>query len=198
MAGSTVNPAVKPSTDNSSQLQRMKQLTKASVIHSLVKFQNINLFSPVVPDFFLLDSNKSITLDVLLVFDMKQDENISRVLIVNDDVSTMLLLQVQIKKCGNYEVFEARNGKEAIEQYLKIKPGYIFMDLNMPVMDGIEATKEIRLLEIDEQDKTRIFAISVSIPDEIRESCITAGMDEMMLFPFRLENVRKLLELNSF
>jgi CheY-like chemotaxis protein len=129
---------------------------------------------------------------------MKQDENLSRVLIVNDDITTMLLLQFQIKKCGNYEIYEACNGKEAIEQYLKVKPGYIFMDLNMPVMNGIEATKQIRLLEIDAQDKTRIFAISVSMPDEIRESCIAAGMDDMMLFPLRLENVRNLFKLNSF
>ena len=131
---------------------------------------------------------------VLFVFDMKEDENLCRVLIVNDDESTMLLLSVMIKKCGNYKIFEARNGKEAIEQYLKVKPGCIFMDLNMPDMDGIEATREIRILGKTEREKTRIFAISMSNPDEIRESCINAGMDEMMIFPFRLENVRSLLE----
>jgi len=124
---------------------------------------------------------------------MIQVENSPRVLIVDDDESILLLLQMQIKKCGNYQIFVARNGLEAIEQYLTINPEYIFMDLNMPVMDGINATKEIRLLEIEEQKKTKIFAISMSMPDEMRDACITAGMDEMMEFPFRLDNVQKLL-----
>jgi CheY-like chemotaxis protein len=125
---------------------------------------------------------------------MKEGKNISRILIVEDDENTMFLLRAQIKKCGNFEIFEARNGKEAIAQYLKVKPECIFMDLNMPVMDGIEATKEIRKLEIDAQNKTKIFAISMSNPDEIRERCIRAGMDEIMLFPYRFENVKSFFE----
>lgn len=124
---------------------------------------------------------------------MDNYEDLSSVLIVDDDENTMLLLHVQIKKCGDYRIFEAQNGREAIELFQKVKPRYVFMDINMPGMDGIEATKEIRRLEKDEQTKTKIFAISVSMPDEVRESCIAAGMDEMMLFPFRLENVRSLL-----
>jgi len=64
----------------------------------------------------------------------------------------------------------------------------------MSVMDGSNATKEIRPLEIDELDKAKIFAISMSMPDDIRETCLTAGMDEMMEFPFRLDTVRRLFE----
>ena len=83
----------------------------------------------------------------------------------------------------------AKNGKIALEMYLNNEFDLILMDINMPVMDGIEATKRIRLSEknnnIAEDDKIIIVALSASSADSESKRCIEAGMNDFIAKPFR-------------
>ena len=68
-----------------------------------------------------------------------------RLLIADDDDVLRDLLGMDLSK--EFEVIEARNGKEAVEKYVELKPDVVLMDIVMPEMDGVQATKEI--LKID-------------------------------------------------
>jgi CheY-like chemotaxis protein len=73
----------------------------------------------------------------------------------------------------NSEVYEARNGLEAIEQYKSISPDLIFMDVQMPELDGIEVTKKIRALEVNKSNHLPILDLTAgALKEEKREvSC---------------------------
>lgn len=64
------------------------------------------------------------------------------VLIVEDDVAVLEVLQMMLSE--NYNVILAKNGKEAIYSYKMYKPDIVIMDIMLPEIDGIEATKEIK------------------------------------------------------
>ncbi|HZL10818.1 MAG TPA: response regulator [Prolixibacteraceae bacterium] len=89
----------------------------------------------------------------------------------------------------------ASDGEEAFNRCQKKKYDLIFMDLHMPVMDGIEATQLIRAFEKESglQHRAIIVAITASELYEKKESCFEAGMDEFMEKPFHKEALRELI-----
>ncbi|MCK8143002.1 response regulator [Flavobacterium sp. I-SCBP12n] len=104
------------------------------------------------------------------------------VLIVEDNKVNMLLLKTIIKNLPlKTTVFEAINGKDAVEQIENINPDIVFMDIQMPVMNGYEATKIIR------QSKTKanvpIIAITAGTEREEKDKCIEAGMNDYIPKP---------------
>ncbi|MCQ4153920.1 MAG: response regulator [Archaeoglobales archaeon] len=64
----------------------------------------------------------------------------TRILIVDDDPSIREIVKIMLK---DYEVIEASNGREAVIIYKNLNPDIVLMDISMPEMDGVEATKEI-------------------------------------------------------
>ena len=101
---------------------------------------------------------------------------------INRKIVTMALDASQAK------IIEAENGQEAVTQFINNKVDIILMDCLMPVMDGFEATVQIRELETDNQH-TLIFALSASASSEIGERSIDAGMDDIMLKPFKFDEL---------
>ncbi len=67
-----------------------------------------------------------------------------KILVVEDNEDNRRILVYRLRKIGDFEIFEARDGLEAVEMTATNTPDLIFMDLKMPVMDGWEATKRIR------------------------------------------------------
>ncbi len=109
------------------------------------------------------------------------------VLIVEDNEVLRRLFLSQLKVIGLVG-HEATNGKEAVETFSKGQYGLILMDVSMPVMDGLEATKLIREAE-KAKKKQRVPIIAVTgISD--RDTCLQAGMDDFMNKPFLLEHLR--------
>ena len=93
-----------------------------------------------------------------------------------------------------YEVItlvdEAQNGVEAVEKMAKNPYDLVFMDVHMPMLDGLEATRTIRRMGIE----TPIIALSAHVSDDDREKSLEAGMQEHLTKPFRPRNLYEALE----
>ena len=102
---------------------------------------------------------------------------------VNVKLATKILGEMGI----NYHV--APNGKEGLEILKKVNPDVVFMDLQMPVMDGYEATKEIRKFS-----DIPIIAMSAHVLEEEQKKCIEAGMNGFIPKPFKANDIIKELQ----
>lgn len=114
-----------------------------------------------------------------------------RVLIVDDALFMRNMLKEILNNSGRYEVIgEAANGQEAIEVYQKLKPQLVTMDIVMPVMDGIEATREI--LKLD--PTARIVMCSALGQEPLVIESIAAGAKDFIVKPFSPDKVVKVLD----
>ncbi len=105
-----------------------------------------------------------------------------RILVV-DDKQTNRRLLVKLLNPLDFEIKEASNGKEAVEIWEHWEPHLIWMDLRMPVMDGYQATKQIKS-QLKGQ-ATAIIAITASTLEEERAVVLSAGCDDFVRKPFR-------------
>ena len=96
----------------------------------------------------------------------------------------------------SHEVIIVNNGLEALEIFKKNKFDVILMDIMMPVMDGLEATIQIRNYEKDKNiiNKTPIIALTANTMDNDREKCISFGMNDFMAKPFDVEKLNQIFE----
>ena len=106
--------------------------------------------------------------------------------IINQKVAVKLLNRF----CENIDVVE--NGRLAVDAVKKNSYDMIFMDLQMPVMDGIEATKEIRKWENENGIHTNIIALTAHAQKSDEEKCFEAGMDDFISKPFKVEELEKI------
>jgi CheY-like chemotaxis protein len=81
----------------------------------------------------------------------------------------------------------ANNGKEAMDKFGSIKYDIILMDIQMPIMDGITATKKIREIEAGTHTHTPIIAITANALSGDKEICLAAGMNEYISKPFQID-----------
>ncbi|PRZ21697.1 PAS domain S-box protein [Flavobacterium granuli] len=105
-----------------------------------------------------------------------------KIMLVEDNKINMLLLKTIIKNLfSEATISEIQNGKDAVDQFETIKPDIIFMDIQMPIMNGYEATREIRNLESGQ--KTPIIAITAGVEKEEKNKCLEAGMNDYISKP---------------
>jgi CheY-like chemotaxis protein len=95
-----------------------------------------------------------------------------RILVVEDNEDNMLLVRFMLEKNG-YEVIEAREGAVGVELAVKEKPDLILMDIQLPDIDGLEATKRIRASEAD--GEVPIIALTSFAMAGDRERALAAG-----------------------
>jgi CheY-like chemotaxis protein len=107
-------------------------------------------------------------------------------LLVEDNVLNQKLIFLNLVKYG-FKIDVANNGLEALEKFKERKYKLILMDLMMPVMDGLEATRQIRFLEAEKGSHTPIVGLTANTYDADREKCLSHGMDEFMTKPFDIE-----------
>ncbi len=114
------------------------------------------------------------------------------ILIVDDEPLNLKLLHVWLQKKGGYTTLEAIDGKQGVEMARAQRPDIILMDKNMPIMDGLEAT---RILKKDESTKAiPIIAISSSVMKGDRETILESGCDDYISKPV---DIYKVLEIVS-
>ena len=111
------------------------------------------------------------------------------ILIVEDNKINMLLIRTLIQQLlPASTLLEATSGTEGIAAFKANKPDLVFMDIQMPDMNGYEATQHIRQAETDR--RTPILALTAGNLKGERERCLAAGMDDFITKPFVLETLQ--------
>nr|WP_321271553.1 PAS domain S-box protein [uncultured Tolumonas sp.] len=115
------------------------------------------------------------------------------VLLVEDLENNAYLATIRLKQIG-HEVEWAKNGLEAIAAYQKGGHDLILMDVMMPVMDGLQATREIRQLEVLQEKHIPIIALTASVMKEDEMKYLEAGMDAIAGKPIDFDQLFSLME----
>jgi PAS domain S-box-containing protein len=119
-------------------------------------------------------------------------ERAGRILLVEDNAVNRQVALQQLRKLG-YAADSVTNGYEAIEQSRQVAYDLIFMDCQMPVMDGFEATKAIRNRESRTGKHVPIVAMTANALARDRNACIAVGMDDYLTKPVGREDLRAIL-----
>ncbi len=106
-----------------------------------------------------------------------------RVLVVDDEKSIRRFLKASLSSKG-YAVFEAENGREALNGIVSARPDVIILDLGLPDMDGVEVARQIR-----QTCKTPIVILSVREDEEDKVAALDAGADDYLTKPFGEEEL---------
>ena len=117
--------------------------------------------------------------------------NVKNILLAEDNQESYEMLSEYLE-AGNYRVVRAHDGKEAIQLAREQRPAIILMDIQMPEMDGLEAT---RLLKADEElCHIPIIALTALAMGGDRERCLEAGVDAYVSKPVSLKKVTEVIE----
>ncbi len=147
---------------------------------------------------FLFECNVRPGRETDILKDARQDrviglipgQPIPRILVVEDKQESRLLLVKSLEQVG-FDVRQAENGKEAVALFKSWSPHFIWMDIRMPVMDGLAATRCIR--ELPGGDGVKIAALTASVMEEERESVLSAGCDEFVHKPYRISMLFRIM-----
>lgn len=115
-----------------------------------------------------------------------------KVLLVEDNPTNQKVAKLLFKKMGISPDL-ALDGREAVESAAEKCYDVIFMDVQMPVMDGLEATRLIRSATDSASHGSRIIAMTANAFSEDREACFAAGMDDYLAKPVTIDGVRAAL-----
>jgi CheY-like chemotaxis protein len=129
--------------------------------------------------------------------EISKEENISqnptgRSILVVEDNQTNLEMIKYLLGIHNHKISVARNGKEAVSQAELIEPELILMDIRMPVMNGLVATKKIR--EISKFSNLPIIALTASAGEDSREECLGVGCTDHISKPIQLSELSYMLK----
>jgi PAS domain S-box-containing protein len=114
------------------------------------------------------------------------------IMVVEDEPINMLLITEVLGKMG-FAVIKATNGKQALELLQQQDPQLIFMDVNMPEMDGFTTTRLIRQLP-EPYSLIPVIALTADAMQGDKEKCIEAGMNDYISKPFKLEEIESVLK----
>ena len=169
-----------------SKLNVVSELGKGSTFYFDVNFE--------VNDESVLGTDNNATDHGLLLKNMGNSElkQNTTILIVDDNSVNIFLSKILVKKIlPNAIIYEAVNGLDAVNKYSEQRPDIILMDVQMPVMNGYEATEAIRKLE-NSGFRTPIIGLTAGVLLGEKEKCIDAGMDEYVSKPVVKETLEKM------
>lgn len=116
----------------------------------------------------------------------------AKILLVEDQISNRKTIEVYLKqKVANVDV--AENGKEAVEMFAKKQYDIVLMDLQMPIMGGIEASLRIRKIEEDRDFSIPIIAFTANYYSDDKDVSIEVGMDAYLSKPFQCKTLYDLI-----
>ncbi len=115
-----------------------------------------------------------------------------KVLVAEDNpVNTLLVRSVIKRSFPGADIIEAGNGKKAVDYFESEEPDLVFMDIQMPEMNGYEATAKMREFEEKQEKKTPIVALTAGTIKGEKEKCLAAGMDDYLSKPVLPESIEK-------
>ncbi len=118
------------------------------------------------------------------------------VLVAEDSVDTRIMLKRAFELKG-YRVFEAEDGQQALDMAQRYRPSLLVIDLNMPILDGLETIKNLRRLEADGK-QTPIIAITAYDVYGMEEAAIETGCDVYLSKPLNLEDLDRAVKSLGF
>jgi CheY-like chemotaxis protein len=123
---------------------------------------------------------------------------LNKILVVEDEAINRIYMVRLLQKKG-WTIIEAEDGIEAVKKYQQEKPDFIIMDVGLPGLDGISATKIIRESEASEDSDYRahIIALTAHAFDEDIANCLNAGMDDYLSKPVQAKNLLDLIESSN-
>ncbi len=117
-----------------------------------------------------------------------------KILVAEDVFLNMVLIKAMLAELGfTNEIIEAKNGIEAIEKYQQESPDLILMDVHMPELDGIRASKKIREIESFTGNKVPIIALTAGALKEEKEKCFANGMNDFLSKPLTPEKLMAMI-----
>ena len=119
-----------------------------------------------------------------------------RILLVEDNILNQKLICLTLSKYG-FTIDLAENGSKAMLKLQSSVYDLVLIDIMMPVMDGLETTRQIRILEECTGRHTPIIGLTANTMDSDRHRCLEAGMDEYLVKPFDVSEFFRVLELLS-
>lgn len=124
----------------------------------------------------------------------ESEKSYPRKILVAEDNPINQRLATHILKNWGHSVVVTSTGRQAVEAWESEPFDLILMDIQMPDMDGLEATRVIRAKESGTARHTPIVAMTAHVMSGDRENCLTAGMDEYLTKPIRREELREAIE----
>ena len=145
---------------------------------------------------FFLDLSKDLAHKIVVESDeirtisMQERKSLkeSSILLVEDNAINQKIVLLSLDKSVK-SIDVASNGKEALDMFGTKKYDIILMDIQMPVMDGITATKKIREIESTSEERIPIIAITANALTGDRDNCIAAGADDYLSKPFQVDDL---------
>lgn len=116
-------------------------------------------------------------------------ESLVKILICDDSILMRKKLKDSLALSGSFEILEATDGEKAVEAYKKNSPSLVFMDIVMPVKDGITAVSEIKAFD----EKAKVVMASSSGTKEHLRKAIEAGAFEFIQKPWEQEQINKIV-----
>jgi two-component system sensor histidine kinase/response regulator len=121
-------------------------------------------------------------------------ENTLPILVVEDNEMNQHLILRQLQRVGFAHVALVGNGVDALAWLEKNQCLLIIADCQMPLMDGYEMTRQIRVREKATGQHLHIIALTASVMDDDRERCAAAGMDGYISKPTQISNLQEILQ----
>jgi two-component system chemotaxis response regulator CheY len=109
----------------------------------------------------------------------------ANILLVDDSRTSRKILRNILEEAGHTIVDEATDGEQAIEKYIASKPDIITLDITMPVMDGIEALKQIKMIDSD----AKIVMVSASSQKDKLIEAVKYGAEDFIAKPFEPDQI---------
>jgi two-component system, sensor histidine kinase and response regulator len=167
-----------------------------------IKSLDATLTKPILPSSIyniveqLLGSNsKSLEKEGMVQIKNEWNKKLSglKILVAEDYEINQQVVKLMLEQFG-CEVTLAENGEQALKLYQQYDFDIIFMDCQMPVMDGFEATRRIRSLDKFSINKTPIVALTANVTQKDKDQCMHAGMDDFVTKPYSEQQLLKALE----
>lgn len=126
--------------------------------------------------------------------DLIAARQICRILVAEDNITNQKVAMRILEKAG-HEVILAIDGKQAVERFMKEPFDLVLMDCQMPILDGFEATQEIRALEESRHfPRTPIVAMTANATPNDRDRCLEVGMDDFLTKPAKPKDLLAMVD----
>ncbi len=114
----------------------------------------------------------------------------AKIMVVDDAAFLRAMLKDILVSAGHQVVFEAKNGQEAVDKYKAVQPDLVTMDITMPIMEGIQAVKEIRLMD----PEANIVMCSAMGQRNLIIQAIQSGAKDFIIKPFQSDRVLEAID----